>query len=70
MILTLDGGDQLQAPADLPPIEPPSTHWTGGWVSPKAGLDTAKNRKVSCPYGKLTLVLQPAISAELCRKLL
>jgi hypothetical protein len=39
--------DQLSAscPATLPLERVPSTHWTGGWVGPKAGLDAVENRK-------------------------
>jgi len=37
---------QLHAPAALPPKErAPGTHWIGGWVGPRAGLDAvAKSR--------------------------
>jgi hypothetical protein len=27
----------------------PGTHWTGGWVSPRAGLDTEAIGKILCP---------------------
>jgi hypothetical protein len=27
----------------------PSTHWVGGWVGPKAGLDTVSKRKIPNP---------------------
>jgi hypothetical protein len=30
---------QLHAPAALPPGKSPGTHFTGGWVYPRAGLD-------------------------------
>jgi hypothetical protein len=32
-------GGQRQAPASLPPENRPSTHGTGGWAGPRAGLD-------------------------------
>jgi hypothetical protein len=31
---------QYNVPAALPPGKYPFTHWTGGWVSTIAGLDT------------------------------
>jgi hypothetical protein len=27
----------------------PGTHWTGGWVGPRAGLDTEARRRILCP---------------------
>jgi hypothetical protein len=37
---------QLQDPAALTPgKEPPGTHWIGGWVGPRAGLDDLEKRK-------------------------
>jgi hypothetical protein len=32
-----------------------STHWTGGWVGPRAGLDTVVKRKFPAPAGTRTL---------------
>jgi hypothetical protein len=53
----------------------PGTHWTEGWVGPRAGLDTMKN-KISCPCWEsnpdssvVRLSLPPA-SAGLLRGLL
>jgi hypothetical protein len=37
---------QLHAPAALPPGENPSTRWIGGWVGPRAVLDTVVKRKI------------------------
>jgi hypothetical protein len=28
----------------------PYTHWTRGWVGPRAGLDTVVKRKINSPY--------------------
>jgi len=39
---------QQQAPAALYPRERPGTHFTGGWVGHRAGLD---GRKSSSPPG-------------------
>jgi hypothetical protein len=30
---------QIYTPAALPPGERPGTHYIGGWVGPRAGLD-------------------------------
>jgi hypothetical protein len=39
---------QLHAPAALSPRErAPRTHWIGGWVGPRAVLDTVVKRKIS-----------------------
>jgi hypothetical protein len=43
----------------------PGTHWIGGWVSPRAGLDAVQNKNFA-PTGTRTPVVQPvAIVAEL-----
>jgi hypothetical protein len=40
---------QLHAPAALPPGKDPSrTHWIGGWVGPRTGLDDAERRILIC----------------------
>jgi len=39
---------QQHAPAALYPRERPGTHFTGGWVGLRAGLD---GRKISSPPG-------------------
>jgi hypothetical protein len=38
---------QLHAPASLPPGK--DTHWIGGWVGPRAVLDTVVKRKIPNP---------------------
>jgi hypothetical protein len=46
----------------------PGTHWMGGWVGPRADLDTVKRN--ICPAGNRTRVVQPvAIPTELSRLL-
>jgi len=49
-------GGQQHAPAALDPQERPGTHFTEGWVGPRAGLD---GRKISSPPGffKITTLL-------------
>jgi hypothetical protein len=48
----LDGGE-WSASRPGRPFTPgertPGTHWTGGWVSPRASLDTGDRRKILCP---------------------
>jgi hypothetical protein len=40
---------QRHAPAMLYPGErTPSTHWTGGWVGPRASLDAEARGKILC----------------------
>jgi hypothetical protein len=49
----LDGGEWLASRPGraLPPRkEPPGTHWTGGCVGPRAGLDTEVRGKIPCLY--------------------
>jgi hypothetical protein len=52
-------GGQLHAPAALYLRERPGTHCTGGWVSPRAGLD---ERKISPPPGFDPRTVQPVVS--------
>jgi hypothetical protein len=41
---------QRHSPAALNPREwTPGTHCTGGWVGPRAGLDTEDRGKIFCP---------------------
>jgi hypothetical protein len=41
--------DRGQSPAALYPWgNDPCTHWTGGWVGPRAGLDTEDRGKILC----------------------
>jgi hypothetical protein len=38
---------QRHVPAAFnPPGKDPGTHWTGGWVGPRAGLDAEARRKI------------------------
>ena len=50
MTAALEGGvsGQQHAPAALYPWERPGTHFTGGWVGPRAGLE---GLKISFPPG-------------------
>jgi hypothetical protein len=42
----------------------PSTHWTGGWMYPRAGLDTVVKRKIPAPGIKSRNHIQLKIDAE------
>jgi hypothetical protein len=42
----LELSGQLRAPTALPPGgKAPGTHWIGGWVGPRDGLDDVEKRK-------------------------
>jgi hypothetical protein len=43
----VSGQHHVQA-ALYPGERNPSTHWTGGWVDPTAGLDAEARRKILC----------------------
>jgi hypothetical protein len=64
----LDGGERSASrPCRfIPEGRAPGTHWIGGWVGPRAGLDAVKHRKISCPF-KESNPEHVAISTELSR---
>jgi len=51
LTLSLDGGEWLASrPGRFTPREIAlGTHWIGGWVGPKAGLDAVVRRKIPSP---------------------
>jgi hypothetical protein len=58
----MEVSDQLHAPAALPPGKEPGTHWIGGWVGPRAVLNTVVKRKIPGPRRESnprTPVVQP-----------
>jgi hypothetical protein len=57
---TLDGGEwSASRPERFTPRErTPGTHWIGGWVGPRAVLDTVVKRKIPSPAGNRTLELR------------
>jgi hypothetical protein len=62
--LALDWGEWSSCPsrALAPGKGPPGTHCTGGWVGPRASLDTEARRKILCLCQGLNLkrpVVQP-----------
>jgi hypothetical protein len=42
----MEMSDQLHAPAALPQGRDLGTHWIGGWVGSRAGLDIVVKRKI------------------------
>jgi hypothetical protein len=60
---------QLHASAALPPgKEPLDTHWIGGWVGPRTGLDDVERRKIlSLPGLGLRPLGRPSRSQSLQR---
>jgi hypothetical protein len=61
LTLALDGGEwSASRPGRFRPTErAPDTHWIGGWVGPRAGLDTVSRERFPAPSGNLTPIIQP-----------
>jgi hypothetical protein len=59
----LDGGEwsALHSGSFTPRERAPGTHWKGGWVVPRAGLDVMVKRKFPCPCRNLTLFVYPIV---------
>jgi hypothetical protein len=53
-------GVQLHAPAALPPGKRPGTHFIGGWVGPRVGLDGCEESRP--PPGFDPRTVQPVAS--------
>jgi hypothetical protein len=51
----LDGGEwSAPHPSHFTPREiAPGTHWIGGWVGPRSGLDMVSQRKIPSPHQEL-----------------
>jgi hypothetical protein len=66
----LAGGESsASCPGPFSPVETaPGTHWIGGWVGPRAGLDDVENRKfLTIPGLELRSLGHPARSQSLYR---
>jgi hypothetical protein len=51
---------QFHAPTALPlGKRATGTHWIGGWMGPRVGLDEVEKRKKSCTAGNRTRAVQP-----------
>jgi hypothetical protein len=60
----MDVSSQLHAPAALPSGKNPGTHWIGGWVGPRAGLDAVVKRKIPSPSRDSNpSIIQPAVQS-------
>jgi hypothetical protein len=60
----LDGGEWSASRSDrfTPRERAPGTHWIGGWVGPRAVLDTVVKRKIPSPRWEsnpITPIVQP-----------
>jgi hypothetical protein len=56
-------GQRHAPPRFTPGKRTPGTHWIGGWVGPRAGLDAGARIKI-CPYRGSNLdrpIVQPAV---------
>jgi hypothetical protein len=70
LTLALVGGEwSVSRPGRFTPEErDPSTHWIGGWVDPRAGLDDVEKRKfLTLPGLELRPLGRPARSQSLYR---
>jgi hypothetical protein len=66
----LAGGKWSASRADrfTPGERAPGTHWKGGWVNPRAGLDDVEKRKfLTLPGLELSFLGRPARSQSLYR---
>jgi hypothetical protein len=55
-------------PLYTPRKEPPGTHWIGGWVNPRAGLDDVEKKQfLTLPGLELRPLGHPARSQSLYR---
>jgi hypothetical protein len=63
LTLALDGGEWSGSRPDrfTPRERAPGTHWIGGWVGPRAVLDTVVKRKIPspCQESNRTPIVQP-----------
>jgi hypothetical protein len=67
LISALDGDEwSVSRPGRFTPRErSPDTHWIGGWMSPRAGLDAVETRKIPSPRRDLIPdhpIVQPVAS--------
>jgi hypothetical protein len=63
----LDGGEWLASRPDrfTPREGAPGTHWVGGWMGPRAGLDSVSKRRILSPYWESNShhpIVQPVVS--------
>jgi hypothetical protein len=57
-------GQRTPRPRFTPGERTPGTHWIGGWVGLRAGLDAGVRRKILCPCRGSNLdhpIVQPVV---------
>jgi hypothetical protein len=57
LISALDGGDWSSSRTGR---FTPGSHWIGGWVGPRTGLDAVEKKESVVPIGKRTAVPRPS----------
>jgi hypothetical protein len=54
-------GVEVSGQFHIPAALAPDAHWIGGWVGPRAGLETVVKRKIPSPYRNPSGARSPAI---------
>jgi hypothetical protein len=69
LTLALDGGEWSVSRPDrfIPEEITPDTHWPGGWLGTRDGVDTVEYKKISCPCRILNLGRPARIPTEISR---
>jgi hypothetical protein len=58
-ILDLDNKHEVSGQLHAPAARIRGTHWVGGWMGPRAGLDAVEKRKIPSPGRESNLPRSP-----------